>query len=196
MKRQRQENNVCCLLIFWGICWDFANREQGMAYKVKKYQGKLGSHLQEESLGHSCISETDLPCSLPCIRNLVVLSLCPEVIACIIIHGLFCTLQLAFSPQEPCTHSSFTSTGGSGGGGVLSASVEYFHWKFKPMIGVVWALIQFHLKKEWCMWFDIWAHNNIFATFFEKYKFKIMVSNRQKMAEEEMKCSSILGHRT
>jgi hypothetical protein len=97
-----------------------------MAYKVKKYQGKLGSHLQEESLGHSCISETDLPCSLPCIRNLVVLSLCPEVIACIIIHGLFCTLQLAFSPQEPCTHSSFTSTGGSGGGGVISVSVECF----------------------------------------------------------------------
>ena len=65
-----------------------------MAYKVKKYQGKLGSHLQEESLGHSCISETDLPCSLPCIRNLVVLSLCPEVIACIIIHGLFLYLAM------------------------------------------------------------------------------------------------------
>ena len=101
-----------------------------MAYKVKKYQGKLGSHLQEESLGHSCISETDLPCSLPCIRNLVVLSLCPEVIACIIIHGLFCTLQWAFSPQEPCRHSSFTPTGGSGGGGVISVSVEYFQSNF------------------------------------------------------------------
>ena len=98
-----------------------------MAYKVKKYQGKLESHLQEESLGHSCISETDLPCSLPCIRNLVVLSQCPEVIACIIIHGLVCTLQMAFSPQE---HSSFTPTGGSGGGGVISVSVEYFQSNF------------------------------------------------------------------
>ena len=72
---------------------------------------------------NSHILQMDLPRSLPCIRNLVVLSQCPEVIACIIIHGLFCTLQMAFSPQE---HSSFTPTGGSGGGGVISVSVECF----------------------------------------------------------------------
>ena len=79
---------------------------------------------------NSHILQMDLPRSLPCIRNLVVLSQCPEVIACIIIQGLFCTLQWAFSPQEPCRHSSFTPTGGSGGGGVISVSVEYFQSNF------------------------------------------------------------------
>ena len=111
MKRQRQENNVCCLLIFWGICWDFANREQGMAYKVKKYQGKLGSHLQEESLGHSCISETDLPCSLPCIRNLVFPAQWPEVIEWLHFINLYVPCNRHFhhrshvdTPQPPEAH--------------------------------------------------------------------------------------------
>ena len=59
----------------------------------------------------------------------------------------FFTLQLAFSPQGSGGHSSFTSTGGSGGGGVLSVSVECFHWKFKNMIGVVREL-NFIWKRE------------------------------------------------
>ena len=47
---------------------------------------------------------------------------------------------MAFSPQSG-THSSFTPTGGSGGGGVISVSVEYFSIKlWWSMINDQWKL--------------------------------------------------------
>ena len=105
----------------------------------------FADYLRWKYYQNSHILQMDLPCSHPCIRNLHDQTLCPEVIACIIVHWFFCTLQLAFSPQESCRHFSFTPTGG----GVLSVSVEYFSIK---------------------LWWFGWENENVYSILFKKKK--------------------------